>query len=132
VDPAKTLVARELDARWDAALTRVAQIEERLAGVNATNASRPTINREALLALAHDVPAAWNAPNTEMRTKQRIVHILIREVVVDLDDVTNEAVVTIHWAGGRHTEIRVARMRTGRYPADRHPSAVEVVRKMGG
>lgn len=132
VDPAKRLVARELEARWDAALTRVAQIEERLARGDATKASRPAVDRDALLALAQDLPAAWNAPNTEMRTKQRIVHILIREVVVDLDDATNEAVVAIHWAGGRHTEIRVARMRTGRYPADRHPTAVEVVRKMGG
>jgi excisionase family DNA binding protein len=67
-----------------------------------------------------------------MRTKQRIVRILIQEVVIDLDDATNEAVVTIHWTGGRHTEIRVARVRSGRYPADRHPSAVEVVRKLGG
>lgn len=132
VDPAKRLVARELEARWDAALARVTTLEERIARVDATSASRPTVDREALLALAHDLPAAWNAPSTDMRTKQRIVHILIREVVVDLDDATNEAVVTIHWAGGRHTEIRVARMRTGRYPADRHPSAVEVVRKMGG
>jgi DNA invertase Pin-like site-specific DNA recombinase len=132
VDPAKRLVARELEARWNAALTRVAEIEERVAHLDATTASRPAIDREALLALAHDLPAAWNASSTDMRTKQRIVRILIREVVVDLDDATNEAVVTIHWAGGRHTEIRVARMRTGRYPTDRHPSAVEVVRKMGG
>jgi hypothetical protein len=38
------------------------------------------------------------------------------------------------WAGSslRHTEIRVARTRTGRYPDDRHPSPVEVIRKLGG
>lgn len=58
--------------------------------------------------------------------------ILIKEVIIDLDDKANQTVVTIHWAGGRHTEIRVARVRTGRYPDDRHLSAVEVVRKMGG
>jgi hypothetical protein len=132
VDPAKRLVARELEARWDAALTRVAQVEERITRLDATRASRPRVDREALLALAHDLPAAWNAPTADMRTKQRIVRILIQEVVIDLDDATNEAVVTIHWTGGRHTEIRVARVRTGRYPAHRHPSPVEVVRKMGG
>jgi hypothetical protein len=44
----------------------------------------------------------------------------------------HEAVVTVHWTGGRHTEIRVARTRTGRYPDDRHPSPVEVIRKLGG
>jgi hypothetical protein len=51
---------------------------------------------------------------------------------VDLDDAAHEAVVTVHWTGGRHTEIRVARTRTGRYPDDRHPSPVEVIRKLGG
>jgi hypothetical protein len=40
--------------------------------------------------------------------------------------------VTIHWNGGRHTEIRVARISTGRYPENRHPSAVEVIRNLGG
>jgi hypothetical protein len=85
-----------------------------------------------LLMLAHDLPAAWNAPGATMRTKQRLTRILIQEIVVDLDDAAHEAVVTVHWAGGRHTEIRVARTRTGRYPDDRHPSPVEVLRKLGG
>jgi hypothetical protein len=84
------------------------------------------------MALAHDLPAAWNAASTDPRTKQRIARILIQEVVIDLDDASNEAVVTIHWNGGRHTEVRVARVRCGRYPEDRHPSPVEVIRKLGG
>jgi hypothetical protein len=36
--------------------------------------------------------------------KQRPTHILIREVVLDRDEVTNEALVTIHWHGRRHTD----------------------------
>ena len=40
--------------------------------------------------------------------------------------------MTIHWTGGRHTEIRVSRISTGRYPEDRHPSPVEVIRNLGG
>jgi hypothetical protein len=58
------------------------------------------------------------APGTDARAKQRITHILIREVVLDRDDATNEALVTIHWNGRRHTELHVSRVRTGRYPAD--------------
>ena len=45
---------------------------------------------------------------------------------------SNEVRLTIHWTGGRHTELRIARVKTGRYPEDRSPSAVEVVRKMAG
>jgi hypothetical protein len=82
--------------------------------------------------LAHDLPAAWNAPTTDARTKQRLTHMLVEEVVIDLDDAANEAVVVVHWVGGRHTELRVPRVRTGRHPADRRPGSVEVVRKLGG
>jgi DNA invertase Pin-like site-specific DNA recombinase len=132
VDPTKRLVARELEARWNVALERVTQLEQRLERLDADVASRPQIDRAGLLALAHDLPAAWNAPGTDARTRQRLTRILIQEVVIDLDDSANEAVVTVHWNGGRHTEIRVARVRNGRYPEDRHPSPVEVIRKLGG
>jgi DNA invertase Pin-like site-specific DNA recombinase len=132
VDPAKRLVARELETRWNTALERVAHLEDRIARHDAAAALRPKVDRAALIALARDLPATWNAPGTDARTKQRITHILIREVVLARDDATNEAFVTIHWNGGRHTELRVSRVRTGRYPADRHPSPVEAIRKLGG
>ncbi|MGF7176744.1 recombinase family protein [Azospirillum doebereinerae] len=132
VDPAKRHVVRELEARWNTALERVAQIERRLADLNAQAAARPRIDREALMRLAHDLPTAWNAPTTDARTRQRLTHILVHEVVIDLDDAANEAVVLIHWVGGCHTEVRVPRVKTGRYPAERRPSPVEVMRKLGG
>jgi DNA invertase Pin-like site-specific DNA recombinase len=132
VDPAKRLVARELEARWNAALECVTKLEQRIARMDVSATTRPQIDRVALLALAHDLPAAWNAPSTDARTKQRLTRILVQEVLIDLDEAVNEAVVTIHWNGGRHTEIRVARIRNGRYPDDRHPSPVEVIRKLGG
>ncbi|HET9641976.1 MAG TPA: helix-turn-helix domain-containing protein [Burkholderiaceae bacterium] len=132
VDPAKRLVARELERRWNDALEHVSHLEERVAAMETAAASRPSIDRDALMALAQDLPKAWNVPGTDARTKQRLTRILIHEVVIDLDDASNEAVVTVHWHGGRHTETRVARTSTGRYPADRHPGAVEVMRKLGG
>jgi len=132
VDPSKRLVARELETRWNAALERVAHIKERIAKHDVAAATRPQVDRMALMNLARDLPATWNAAGTDMRTKQRITHILIREVILDLDNTANDALVTIHWHGGRHTELRVSRVRTGRFPADRNPSAVEVVQRLGG
>ena len=95
-------------------------------------AARPRVDRDALLRLAEDLPKAWEAAGADARAKQRLVRLLIEEVVIDLDDAANEAVATIHWIGGRHTEIRMARRRTGRYPEDRSPSPAEVLRKLGG
>jgi hypothetical protein len=132
VDPNKRLVARELESRWNVALEGVAELEARIARIDAATTARPQIDRAGLLALAHDLPAAWNAPSTNPRTKQRLTRILIQEVVIDVKDDAKEAVVTIHWTGGRHTEVRVSRIRTGRYPDDRHPSPVEVIRSLRG
>jgi DNA invertase Pin-like site-specific DNA recombinase len=132
VDPGKRLVARELEARWNAALERVATLEGRLEQLASDAAARPKIDRDALMQLAHDLPAAWNAPNTDMRTRQRLTRLLVEEVIINLDDATREAVLTVHWIGGRHTEVRVGRVNCGRYPSDRAPEAIEVMRKLGG
>jgi DNA invertase Pin-like site-specific DNA recombinase len=132
VDPDKRHVARELEARWEAALERVRAIEHRLveARDSAHAASEP--DRETLLRLARNLVATWNAPGVEMRTKQRLVHILVREVVVDRDDAARETVLTIHWKGGVHTEVRMARRPPKSDLEARASSAVEVVRKLGG
>lgn len=132
VDPAKRHVARELEARWNDALERVAGLERRIEALSSMSAARPGIDRARLLQLAHDLPATWNAPSTDTRTKQRLIHILVQEVVCELDDATNEAVLLIHWTGGRHSELRVPRVKTGRYPADMAPAAADALRKLAG
>jgi hypothetical protein len=111
---------------------RTAHLEERIAKHDAAAALRPKIDHAALMSLARNLPAAWNAPGTETRTRQRIAHILIREVLIDHDDAAHEAVVTIHWLGGRHTELRIARVRSRRYSKDSGLSPVAVIRKLGG
>jgi len=131
VDPDKRLVARTLEARWEAALERERQVRERLAALKAETAARPAVDRERLVTLAQDLTTVWNAPSTDMRHKQRLVQLLVQEIVADVDDARREVVLVIHWAGGRHTEIRVARVRAGRYPEHR-PSAVEALRRLGG
>lgn len=132
VDPAKRHVARELEARWNGALESVSQLEQKRDDPRAASTTRPTIDRAQLFKLAHDLPAAWNAPSTDSGTKQRLIHILVKEIVCDLDDATNEAVLLIHWTGGRHTEVRVPRVKTGRYPGDIAPSAVDALRELAG
>ena len=132
VDPQKRHVARELEARWNTALEHVAEFERRIEELSAMSAACPKIDRARLLQLAHNLPMAWNAPSTDTRTKQRLIHIVVQEIVCDLDDATNEAVLLIHWTGGRHTEVRVPRVKTGRYPSDMAPTAVDVIRKLAG
>ena len=65
VDPAKRHVARELEARWNGALERVRSSSARSRICTPTSAGSPKIDRALLLHLAHDLPAAWNAPSTD-------------------------------------------------------------------
>lgn len=107
VDPAKRHVARELEARWNAALERVAELERRIEELRATAACRPGIDRSLLMQLAHDLPSVWNAPTTDMRTKQRLVHILVKEIICDLDETRNEAVLLAMTGRGADLSRRV-------------------------
>jgi hypothetical protein len=59
--------------------------------------SQTAPNKEVLLSLAHDLPAIWNSASTDMRLKQRLVRILIDEIVVDMDEKSSEVVLVIHW-----------------------------------
>src|ERR671910_227068 len=49
--------------------------------------------------LAEDLSAAWNAPGTTTRTRQRLVRALIQDIVADVDEATREVVLVIHRGG---------------------------------
>jgi DNA invertase Pin-like site-specific DNA recombinase len=132
VDPDKRNVARELEARWETLLERVRSVEARLANARGDVHAASAVDPDGLLRLARDLVAVWNAEGTEIRTKQRLVHLLICEVVVDRDAATDQTVMTIHWQGGQHTPVRIARVRTGRRSDVNRPAAVEVVRTLAG
>src|SRR4029453_7192863 len=132
VDPEQRLVAAELEARWNSALQKKRDLEDRLEGFDSGISQAPLRDREVLLSLAQDLPAIWNSPSTEMRLKQRIVRILIEEIVADVDESSREIVLLIHWAGGRHSELRVKKRETGQHGKCTSLEAIEVVRHMAG
>jgi DNA invertase Pin-like site-specific DNA recombinase len=128
VDPDNRLVAAELETRWNAALTRLRECEARLAASVPPRA--PAVTRESLHALAHDLDAAWHAPTTDMRTKQRLVRTLIEEIVIDVDDATREVVLLIHWRGGQHSELRVRKPVSGEHSKATSIEADQLIREM--
>jgi hypothetical protein len=85
-DPENRLVADELERRWNQALQRVDEIEQRIAEHRQgepQGATPPT--REQFDHLAADLEVVWNRPHADGRRKKRIVRTLIQEVVVDVD-----------------------------------------------
>jgi hypothetical protein len=107
-DPANRLVAGELEARWNQALARVAEVESRI-GAHAAGLPTPAIDAAALALLGANLKTVWSAPTTDARLKKRIVRTLIHQVVADIDDTTSEIVIFVHWSGGVHSEMRLRR-----------------------
>jgi hypothetical protein len=106
-------VAGELEARWNRALARVAEVESGIAAHNAATPTVATVDPAALGLLATNLETAWSAPTTDARLKKRIVRLLIEEVVADIDDAASEIVLCLHWVGGVHSEIRLPKRRRG-------------------
>jgi hypothetical protein len=111
-DPANRLVAGELEARWNKALARVAEVEGKIVAHEAEKVA-PIADPASLAALAADLKTVWTASSTDARLKKRIVRTVIHEVIADIDHEAAEIVLIIHWIGGVHTEMRVPRRRRG-------------------
>jgi DNA invertase Pin-like site-specific DNA recombinase len=132
VDPDNRLVAAELEARWNGALEGVAELEARVKAQLRGAPRWGQVDRESLESLATDLPRVWEAPSSDMRVKQRIARLLIHEIIANADDDTREIVLVIHWAGGRHSEVRCARPKAGEHRHRTGPDAEGVVRRMAG
>jgi len=133
VDPDRRLVAAELEARWNTALQKVQALEERVRESGCDEEKAADIpDKEILLSLAQDLPAVWNAPETDAGLKQRIVRILVEELVVDVNEEKKEIIILIHWAGGRHSELRVSQRGTGQHGQSTGMEALEAIRRMAG
>jgi hypothetical protein len=130
IDPENRLVASELEARWNASLSRVQQLEQDFQRAERDSPAIPAIGVDELLRLAQDLPVIWDDPATDSSIKQRIVRILIQQVVVDIDEATDEILLFIHWMGGRHTEMRVAKHKRGQNGRRTAPETMDVVRRM--
>lgn len=127
-DPDNRLIAAQLEKNWEAALHRVQVCQARLDKQHAPSsniASTPDFTR-----LAEDLEAAWNAPGVTMRARQQLVRALITDIIVDVDEATREVMLTIHWQGGQHSQLRVRKPQTGEHGCRTPDEALAVIRSM--
>jgi DNA invertase Pin-like site-specific DNA recombinase len=115
VEPENRLVARTLEQRWEAALARVAELEERLGAVAPGPVLVSAEERERLLALGRDLAAVWHHPAAAAEFKKRLLRAVLREVVIEDNADGSEHVLRLHWQGGVHTTLRVKRNGTGQH-----------------
>jgi DNA invertase Pin-like site-specific DNA recombinase len=126
-DPENRLVADELERRWNRALEQVSRIEARIAQEELSQRARSLPTEESISGLASQLEVIWQDSETDVRLKKRLLRTLIKEIVVDVSPEAGEILVTIHWQGGVHTELKVMRRRSGETRRQAAPSIVEAV-----
>ncbi|MGH3199720.1 MAG: recombinase family protein [Streptosporangiaceae bacterium] len=129
VEPENRLVARSLEARWEARLTALAEAGQALQ--DATDALPPLPGRAELEKLAADLPRLWHAPETSSKDRKRLLRTLIADVTLLPEPGRSKVRIGIRWHTGATDELSVARaIHTG--TARRSPSpAIEMVRQLG-
>ena len=126
-DPDNRLIAAQLEKSWEAALQRVATCEARLAEMLIPD---PTAVAPDFAGLANDLAAAWNVPGVSMRARQRLLRALVTDIIADVDEAAREVILTIHWRGGQHSQLRVRKPKTGEHGCRTPDAALAVMRSM--
>ena len=125
-DPDNRLIAAQLERSSEHTLQRVLVCEQRLNSVeHAQSSAKPD-----LTGLAEAFTAAWNAPGVTMRTRQQLLRTLVKVIFVDVDDAARKLVLTIHWRGGQHSQVRVVKPCTGEHGCRTPDEALAVMRSM--
>jgi hypothetical protein len=112
VEPENRLVARTLEIRWKAKLAALAEAEAALATARA--AKPPLPERDALQALAADLPGLWDSPTTSPRDRNQLLRTLIADITLLPETDPQVVRIGVRWHTGAADELTVGRSGPGR------------------
>ena len=129
-EPENRLVARTLEARWEARLTDLAEAEAALA-VRA-HAQPELPGPDQLAATIADLPALWAAPTTSDKDRKRLLRTLLADVTLtpsasDLAQIS----VGLRWKYGASQQVQVTRRKNAYQLRATSPAAIELARRIG-
>jgi DNA invertase Pin-like site-specific DNA recombinase len=127
VDPKNRLVADTLEQRLDEKLTERKAVEQRLERMLAAVQPLSKQDCQRLRELADNLPAVWNHPEADTALKKQLLRTAVHEILVAHEPEHMRLEVTIHWQGGAHSQLYVAKRKTPR-GSKADPSLVELVR----
>jgi excisionase family DNA binding protein len=129
VDPQNRLVAAELERRWNETLKVQGLLQEELEQLRQAPHNELSVAAKAeLLSLGTDLPRLWNHPTSSPEIKKRILRTVLKEIVVNIRD--NNIHMVLHWQGGGHTELQIAKNRKGQHRWVTDADTVELVRQL--
>jgi hypothetical protein len=109
-EPENRLVARQLEADWEAALAETARLEADYQRFTEEQpAALTAAERAAIQALAGDLPRVWDAPSTTQADRKELLRILIEDITATVIGDSELVNVAITWAGGHQTTGQAVR-----------------------
>jgi excisionase family DNA binding protein len=106
VDPENRLVARGMEAEWEAALQAAQHADAELARRQAARPVELTpAERQAITTLGSDLRAVWSAPTTTDRDRKELLHALLDEVTITVDGRARQAHLSLRFKGGLTNQI---------------------------
>jgi excisionase family DNA binding protein len=129
VDPDNRLVVGDLERRWNERLAEVARLEEELRLVREDlPAALTATERAQILALGTDVARLWNHPTASVTTRKRILRTVLEEIIVTVKPGVLH--VILHWKGGDHTMLEVAKNRSGQHRWKTNATTEQLIRDL--
>ena len=125
-DPDNRLIAAQLEKSWETALRQVEACQARLEPARDTTQSA----NADFLGLANDLETAWTSPNVSMRSRQQLLRALVVDIIADVDEAVRDVILTIHWRGGQHSQLRVRKPKSGEHGCRTPDEALAVISSM--
>lgn len=131
VDPDNRLVARGLEAQWEARLRELGEAE---AAMDRRQRQRPRQlsddERDALLALGRDLRRVWSAPTTTDRDRKELLRTLLEEVTFVVERAEYRARLAIRWRGGDISRLEVALPRSNPATRKTDEETIDIIRRL--
>jgi recombinase/recombinase-like zinc beta ribbon protein len=130
-EPENRLVVRQLEADWEAALAAQQRLREDYDRFTRTCPQPLTpAQRQAITALAGDIPGLWAAPTTTDADRKQLIRAVVEQVATTVAGSSERVEVAITWAGGRTTHGQTIRPVARLDQLSAYPQLLERVRQL--
>jgi DNA invertase Pin-like site-specific DNA recombinase len=129
-EPENRLVARSLEARWEARLTGLADAEAALATQRSAQPELPSPGQLAVTIA--DLPALWSAPTTSDKDRKRLLRTLLGDVTIT-PSASDPAQISVglRWKSGASQQLQVTRRKSAAQLRVTDAAAIELARRIG-
>jgi Recombinase zinc beta ribbon domain/Recombinase len=129
-EPENRLVARTLEARWEARLAELAEAEAALALQTQTQPELPS--PQQLAATVADLPALWSAATTSDKDRKRLLRVLLGDLTItpSAADPT-QITVGLRWKSGATQQLQATRRKNAIQLRNTDPAAIGLARRIG-